>query len=142
MPMPINIQIHKCTQRVQHITGSFTESEQNIICDTCLLYICLRVITFLFFENHTLTHVFGLFNLNSSQSKNHYKVHLINKEPNTWRVNLSNVSQDTEKRIMSDSKAHFQQLVNANNGQIFSEATLKFIAHTTLSSCQNDNLRL
>lgn len=27
---------------------------------------------------------------------------------------------------MSDSKTHFQQLVSASNGQIFSEPTLKF----------------
>lgn len=40
--------------------------------------------------------------------------------------NLSKVSQLAEKRIMSDSKTHFQQLANASNGQILSELTLKF----------------
>lgn len=40
--------------------------------------------------------------------------------------NLSKVSQLAAKRIMSDSKIHFQQLVSASNGQIFSEPTLKF----------------
>lgn len=36
------------------------------------------------------------------------------------------MSQLSEKRILSDSKTHLQQLVNASNGQIFSESILKF----------------